>query len=795
MGIQPGAITFGSGSLWVANVDDQTVSRIDPRPLRMLRYLPVGGQPTGIAAGANAIWVVESDPGASTVSVRRVDPEFNDIGPAVPIRNVVPGGPGAVAAHNNNVWVAPSSGLLTRLNPTTARVAHQVDPQAGPAAVALSDNVVWVSDDEANNVIRIDSTGLLTPIPVGNGPVGIAAGEGGVWVADSLDDTVTRIDPNAQAVTATIRVGLSPAGVTVGDGSVWVANSGDGTVTRINPRTDKVLATITVGGSPQAITIANGRAWVTVDAQTIRPARRQISNGTFRMETAIDADSMDPARAAYGLAWELLYATCAKLLNYPDRSGIAGAQLTPEVAQSLPTRSRDGRTYTFTIRKGFRFSPPSNEAVTAQTFKTTIERALNPRVKGPLAPEFADIVGARPYMAGLASHIPGVVVHRDTLTIHLRAPEPDFLWRIAEPALCAVPSGTPIAPPGDRVIASAGPYYVSSYTPGQGVVLLRNPNYHGNRPHQLARIELSPGISSQRAVANIEGGTADYTFLFGSPATALRTLASQLAARYGPRSRGAAAGRQQYFADAQAGQGFDFLDLNTHRPLFANVRLRRAVNYAINRRALARLGDGSLPVPQRATAQYLPPDIPGTTDAHSYPLTPDLDKARALTHGRSRTAVLYTCNYPTCQQQAQIIRNDLAPIGIHLNVKTFPWFALFDRVGRAGEPFDLATVGWTADYPDPSAILNPLLSEGPPSFPTLDDPTYQRRLAATERLTGPRRYLAYSRLALDLARDAAPLVVFSNPGRSDFFSGRIGCQTYGLYGLDLAALCLRPRGR
>ena len=250
-------------------------------------------------------------------------------------------------------------------------------------------------------------------------------------------------------------------------------------------------------------------------------------------------------------------------------------------------------------------------------------------MKGPLAPEFADIVGARAYMAGSASHIPGVVVHRDTLTIHLRAPEPDFLWRIAEPALCAVPSGTPIAPPGDRVIASAGPYYVSSYTPGQGVVLLRNPNYHGNRPHQLARIELSPGISSQRATANIEGGTADYTFLFGSPATTIRTLASQLAARYGPRSPAAAAGRQQYFADAQAGQGFDFLDLNTHRPLFANARLRRAVNYAINRRALARLGDGSLPVPQRATAQYLPPDIPGATNAHGYPLTPDLDKARS----------------------------------------------------------------------------------------------------------------------------------------------------------------------
>ena len=66
-------------------------------------------------------------------------------------------------------------------------------------------------------------------------------------------------------------------------------------------------------------------------------------------------------------------------MNYPDKAGPAGSQLIPEVAQALPTRSADGRTYTFTIRPGFRFSPPSNEPVTAQTFKHSIERTLNPQ--------------------------------------------------------------------------------------------------------------------------------------------------------------------------------------------------------------------------------------------------------------------------------------------------------------------------------------------------------------------------------------------------------------------------------
>ena len=75
--------------------------------------------------------------------------------------------------------------------------------------------------------------------------------------------------------------------------------------------------------------------------------------------------------------------------------------------------------------------------------------------------------------------------------------------------------------------------------------------------------------------------------------------------------------------------------------------------------------------------------------------------------------------------------------------------------------------------------------------PTFDDPAYQRKLAAAARLSGPERYLTYGQLDLDLARNAAPLAAFDNLTDNDFFSARIGCQTYGIYGMDLAALCLR----
>jgi YVTN family beta-propeller protein len=789
VGARPAEIAFGSGSLWVANLDDQTISRVDPEALRTVRTLSVRDPPTGIAATSGNVWVVGSNADATAVTVRHIDPQFDFIDHTLRIGTIVPGDPGSVTARGSAVWIAPSSGVLTRLDPVTGRAVQHVDPNTAPTAVALGAGAVWATDSDADNVTRVDPAGLVSAIAVGHGPSGIAVGAGGVWVADSLDDAIVRIDPSTRAPTAMIPVGRSPTGVAVGAGSVWVANSGDGTVTRIDPGTDKVVATSVVGGSPRAITVVDGRAWVTVDARRIA-ATGVTGGGTLRLDSQSDVDSMDPALAYTGLSQQLLYATCAKLLSYPDKGGPAGSQLTPEVAQSLPTRSVDGRTYTFTIRKGFRFSPPSNEPVTAQTFKKTIERSLNPRMKSPLAHEFgAEILGAGAYMAGKSPHIPGLRAAGDTLTIRLRTPAPDFPTRVAQPIFCAVPSGTPVDPRGVRAVPSAGPYYVASYTPGQGVVLVRNPNYRGSRPHRFERIELSVGISTVRAVAEVASGTTDFTSIGGGPGN-VASEASALAARYGPGSAAAASGRQQYFVNPAP--QLDYFALNTHRPLFSDVRMRQAVNYAIDRRALARLGDGFQPLPERTADHYLPPGMPGFSDLHIYPSSPNPIRARHLADGKGRTAVLDICDVPPCDEQAQIVKTDLAAIGLRVEVKKIPFGNLFARLATPGESFDLAYIGWIPDYPDPTAMLNPLLADSSVS-PSFDDPTYRRRLAATARLSGPDRYLTYAKLDADLARNAAPLIAYGNQSSHDFFSARIGCQSYGIYGIDLAALCLRRR--
>jgi YVTN family beta-propeller protein len=257
VGTRPGGIAFGSGSLWVANLDDRTISRVDPKTLNRLGAITVGGPPTGIAAAGGRVWVVVSSATATSVSARRIDPQFNRIDQKVPIGNVVPGSPGAVAAQGDVLWIAPYSGELTRLDPQTGRVVEHVDPNAAPAGIGGGARAVWVTDGIADNATRVDdATGLVTPVAVGPGPSGIAVGGGGVWVAVRGADKVVRIDPDTRAVTNTITVGRSPAGVALGAWSVWVANSGDGTVTRIDPKTERPIATIAVGGSPQAITVA-----------------------------------------------------------------------------------------------------------------------------------------------------------------------------------------------------------------------------------------------------------------------------------------------------------------------------------------------------------------------------------------------------------------------------------------------------------------------------------------------------------------------------------------------------------
>ena len=196
-----------------------------------------------------------------------------------------------LALAGGQVWVAPSYGVLSRIDAQTGSDRRTFDTDHKPMVVAAGAESVWVADAVVNTVTRVDpASGVTTAIPVGHGPAGIALGRGGVWVTLKEDGSLTRLDPEGRLE----RPSASGAsrGVATGAGAVWVANSGDGTVSRVDPETGDVVATITVGASPQDILVAGGLVWVTVRPNASEPA---APRGTARIAFAFDPGSLDPA--------------------------------------------------------------------------------------------------------------------------------------------------------------------------------------------------------------------------------------------------------------------------------------------------------------------------------------------------------------------------------------------------------------------------------------------------------------------------------------------------------------------
>ena len=758
VGAGPEALVADERSVWVANVADGSVSQIDTRKQRVVGNMTPGMAVEGLAVGEGSAWIADSGAGRAV----RLDPEFAAVADAEALRfptlvtGIRSGTPNAAAFGEGSLWVVSARlAAVFRLDAASRQVSARFDVGNNPTGIVVSAGAVWVTDSADNTLTRIVLAGegvVTDPIPLGNGPGAIAAGAGAIWVANSRDDTVFRINPVTRAVDARIEVGRMPSGIAVGAGAVWVANSLSGTVSRIDPQTNRVTKTIGVGGAPRAVAVAANRLWVSVQelppdlTTTGEPAVARVLVGE------------DPADASGLVDGQLQYATCARLLTY-DGAGNAGAGLVPEVAAAAPAVSDGGRTYTFKIRPGYRFSPPSGAPVTAAAFERAIERTLHPRSSSFGADSLNDVVGVAAYRAGRADSVAGVSARGDRLEIRLARPNPTLPARLSAFHFCAVPPNTPIRPRGLERIAAAGPYYVAESTPRSRLLLRRNPNYRGPRPQRFEAIEVRIGVAPERAVAEIEAGRADYT------PSVPQEAQTRLTARFGPGSRAAASGRQRYFAGPLS--VVEFLVFNPHRPLFARAAMRQAVNHAIDRRALAR--QSAVWSVGRPTDQHIPPGFPGFRDARLYPLgRPDLATARRLAGGARRHGTLYTCNQPVCIARAEIVRANLAAIGIELEIRRFSAAGMHGRLANPDEPYDLSFFFWGADDPDPSQFLDVMFSQVA-STDFFERTGLGQQLRAASRLEGDARVAAYTALDRDIMAEAAPFAPYLSSTRTDFF--------------------------
>jgi peptide/nickel transport system substrate-binding protein len=537
--------------------------------------------------------------------------------------------------------------------------------------------------------------------------------------------------------------------------------------------------------------LAIGGAFLLVAAQPGAPGSTPSvrNGGIFKIvfHASSGLDNVDPALAFSAPSWAVLDTTCARLLAYPDKPTPQAYHYVPEVASSFKVSNSDRKTYTFKLRSGFRFS--DGTPVRASAFERAINRTLAPGVNSPGAQHTRDIVGAADVLAGKRTKAKGVTARGNTLIVRFKRPVPDFLHRTTTTFLCAVPPTLPADPEGVDAFPAAGPYYVAQYRPGERVVLRRNRYYGGKRPHHVDGFDVDlRAVSPQDVPKRVDRGEADWGYttsgIYFDP-----TL--DLVAKYG-------INRKRFFV--KSGFTLRMLAFNSARPAFRNnPSLRKAVNFALNRRAIVNGTNG--PLASVPTDQYLPSVMPGFRNADIYPLErADLAKARDLARGHlpSGRIVLYTNSTPLPMAFGQIVKRQLAEIGLDVEVRGFPLHtasgAYFAKLATPGEPWDLALGLWQPSYVDPYAYLNQLLDSryiGGTNFTRFQSRAYTRQMQHTAGVVQDgQRSRAYGALDVRLAREAAPLAAVDFLKEPTLVSARVGCIVLRPV-LDLTAVCLK----
>ena len=267
VGIRPGPVAVGAGSVWVGNLQDRDLTRIDPAQRTVTGRISLERRtPTGLAVGAGAVWVAHGPRG----QLSKVDPQFGEVTKtitALPSLGI-PTQLGSVAVGLGPVWAVYGESTLVRVDPGSGKIRGRGLAGALPTGIAIGSGSLWVANSGDATVFRFNPLtfveGPIKTVSVGSRPTAIAFGERAVWVSDGGDDAVTRIDPATNS-TATISVCDEPVAVATSPGAVWVACA-SGAIARIDPQTNEVVTTIHVGNAPAGIAFGAGFLWVATQA-------------------------------------------------------------------------------------------------------------------------------------------------------------------------------------------------------------------------------------------------------------------------------------------------------------------------------------------------------------------------------------------------------------------------------------------------------------------------------------------------------------------------------------------------
>jgi YVTN family beta-propeller protein len=558
----PDGLAYGAGSVWAVDGTDGRLYRIDPATHAVVQTIPVGSAPSAVAVtrGGN-VWV--SNSGDGTVS--RVNAAANAVVQTIQVGNV----PAAIASGPSGVWVAnQGDATVDRINPATGTVTMRNIPVGGlPDGIAVGPGAVWVANSRDGTVTRIDPvTGQPSgPIFVGAGPAGIAVTPSAVWVANSLDLSVTKIDPVTGRVTDTIPVGDGPHAIVAGPAGVWVGDEFGATLAHIDPGTGQVRK-IFVGSSPHGLALTSSGVWVGA-----RPSAAASHRGGTLIEAGESLPALDPAQAYDPIAISVLAPVYDGLVSLHRAGGAQGLTLVPDLAVTLPRPAEGGRVYSFTLRRGIRYS--NGIPVRASDFRRSIWRELH---FGSYSPYYEGIVGGQacfrhPERCDLSA---GIVTNdaAGTVTFHLAQADPDFLYKLALLLATPAPPGAPgHAIKGPPFLPGTGPYKIAQNRPDASLTLVRNPyfrqwSYAAQPAGYPSVIRFQQITDPGRLQSAVAAGRADIVDISmnGLP---YRPLAVRYPARIHP---GVLTFTTSFF-------------LNIRQPPFTSLKARQALNYAVNR--------------------------------------------------------------------------------------------------------------------------------------------------------------------------------------------------------------------
>ncbi|MGN6257367.1 MAG: ABC transporter substrate-binding protein [Solirubrobacterales bacterium] len=478
-------------------------------------------------------------------------------------------------------------------------------------------------------------------------------------------------------------------------------------------------------------------------------------------------DYMDPQLSYTFEGWNAMQNVYIPLLTFRHAGGKAGSEVIPGLAKSLPRITDGGKTYTLFLRRGLRYS--NGAPVRASDFKYAVKRMFKLNSGGAIF--YTDIVGAKRFWRTGRGGIRGIVADNRTgkIVIHLKKPQGAFTSQLALMFVAPVPPSTPLRDQSLHPPPATGPYVITRSVPGVGWSYSRNPSWT-NYNHQLMP-ELPSGHIENIDVRLIRNGNAQVNGVLDGRFDWMQNPPP--AARYPELLRKYK--RTQFRVEPT--QSTYYFWMNTRKAPFNDLRVRRAVNYAVNPRILEMIYTGQI----APAHQILPPGMPGYRRYDLYPY--NMAKARRLiaqADPSDRNVTVWADNESPNYEATIYYTTVLRQLGLHAHLKVVSVDNYFWAIGHPSIPnLDTGWSDWFEDYPHPTDFFQPLLAgssilrRNNGNFAQIDVPKLNAKIAKLgEKPLGPaqeRQYAALDRSYMKLA----PWVPYGTRTLSTFVSKRV----------------------